>query len=85
MKSIKVMLPVLYLLTLYLFLLTFFWGYCWNWGIQFPLLKYLFQPLCSLESEESRYPQNVDVLVSARYSPWAGTPLPSKKYILQNP
>lgn len=68
MKSIKVPLPVLYLLTFCLCPFTFFWGYCWNWW-QTPLLQYIFQNICPLESEESRYPNNIDVLVSGRYVP----------------
>jgi hypothetical protein len=81
MKSIKVTLPILYLLTFFLFLFTFFWGYCWNWWAQNQLWQFLFQPLCPMISEEARYPQNIDVLVSARYFPSGGSVLPGGRTI----
>jgi hypothetical protein len=72
MKQNTIPLPLLYMLSITLFLFTFFWGYCWNWW-QTPWLQYFFQNFCPLVSEESRYPNNIDVLISGRYMP--GTPL----------
>lgn len=43
-----------------------YYGYCWGWwGRHSLLLQYLFQCNCSLASEGSRYPDDVDVLVPA--------------------
>jgi hypothetical protein len=82
MKRYSIPLPVLYLLSITIVGFTLFWGYCWNWWGQAPLWQLLFQSVCPLASDEARYPQNVDVLVSARLSPSAGHPLPSGKYLL---
>jgi hypothetical protein len=81
MKRYAIPLPILYLLSIAIISFTFFWGYCWNWWGQAPLWQLLFQSVCPLASDEARYPQNVDVLVSARLSPNAGHPLPSGKYL----
>jgi len=44
----------------------FYYGYCWGWwGRQSLLLQYLFQCNCPPASEETRYPDEVDVIVSA--------------------
>ncbi len=50
--------------------LLLYYGYCWGlWGRQSLLLQYLFQCSCPPASEEVRYPEDVDVVVSAcRYS-----------------
>ncbi|MDP1614626.1 MAG: hypothetical protein Q8L68_02405 [Methylococcales bacterium] len=41
-------------------------GYCWGiWGKNSLMLQYLFQCGCPLNSAESRYPDRVDVIVSA--------------------
>jgi hypothetical protein len=46
--------------------LLFFYGYCFGlWGRGSLLLQYLFQCSCPLASEEARYPDEVDVIVSA--------------------
>jgi len=47
-----------------------YYGYCWGWwGRQSLLLQYLFQCNCPPASEETRYPEAVDVVVPAcRYS-----------------
>ena len=46
--------------------LLLYYGYCWGlWGRQSLLLQYLFQCNCSAASTESRYPEKVDVVVSA--------------------
>jgi hypothetical protein len=43
-----------------------YFGYCWGWwGRQSLLLQYLFQCNCPPASEEARYPQSVNVIVSA--------------------
>jgi hypothetical protein len=43
-----------------------YYGYCWGWwGRQSLLLQYLFQCNCPPASEETRYPDEVDVIVSA--------------------
>lgn len=64
---------------------TLFWGYCWGWVPALPLVTFLFHPHCPDNSEESRYPTNVDVLVSSRYKPYARYSaylLPSGKKLL---
>jgi len=44
----------------------FYYGYCWGlWGRNSLLLQYLFQCNCPAASEETRYSQNVDVIVPA--------------------
>jgi len=44
----------------------FYYGYCWGlWGRNSLLLQYLFQCNCPPASEEARYPDNVDVIISA--------------------
>src|SRR5688572_12066667 len=44
----------------------FYYGYCWGWwGRSSLLLQYLFQCSCPAASEEARYPDNVDVIISA--------------------
>jgi hypothetical protein len=44
----------------------FYYGYCWGlWGRHSLLLQYLFQCNCPPTSEEARYPEDVDVIVSA--------------------
>lgn len=46
--------------------LLFYFGYCWGWwGRNSLLLQYLFQCNCPLASADSRYPDEVDVIVSA--------------------
>lgn len=46
-----------------------YYGYCWGlWGRQSLLLQYLFQCNCPPASEETRYPNSVDVIVSACYN-----------------
>ncbi|HET9912937.1 MAG TPA: hypothetical protein VFQ13_13660 [Anaerolineales bacterium] len=46
--------------------LLLYYGYCWGWwGRQSLLLQYLFQCSCPIVSEEARYPDEVDVIVSA--------------------
>lgn len=47
-----------------------YYGYCWGWWArQSLLLQYLFQCSCPAASEEARYPDEVDVIVSAcKYS-----------------
>ena len=46
--------------------LLFYYSYCWGlWGQSSLLLQYLFQCSCPAASEEARYPQRVDVIVSA--------------------
>jgi hypothetical protein len=43
-----------------------YYAYCWGvWGRQSLLLQYLLQCSCPAASEEARYPENVDVIVSA--------------------
>jgi hypothetical protein len=43
-----------------------YYGYCWGvWGRSSLLLQYLFQCNCPPASEEARYPNEVDVIVSA--------------------
>lgn len=43
-----------------------YYGYCWGlWGRNSLLLQYLFQCNCPPTSEEARYPQQVDIVVSA--------------------
>ncbi len=43
-----------------------YYGYCWGWwGRQSLLLQYLFQCRCPSASIESRYPEYIDVLLSA--------------------
>ena len=43
-----------------------YYGYCWGlWGRGSLLLQYLFQCSCPPASEEARYPDNVEVIVSA--------------------
>ncbi|MBN2116249.1 MAG: hypothetical protein JW730_06755 [Anaerolineales bacterium] len=61
-----------YRFRLILFILLFslpillYYGYCWGWwGRQSLLLQYLFQCSCPIASEEARYPDEVDVIVSA--------------------
>lgn len=52
-----------FLLVLPLF---FFYRYCWGlWGRGSLLLQHLFQCSCPVESEEERYPDEVDVVVPA--------------------
>lgn len=47
-------------------LLLLYYGYCWGWwGRQSLLLQYLLQCSCPIASEEARYPDEVDVIVSA--------------------
>lgn len=44
----------------------FYYGYCWGlWGRNSLLFQYLFQCSCPVASEETRYPDNVDVVVPA--------------------
>ncbi|HKY55910.1 MAG TPA: hypothetical protein VJM08_16455 [Anaerolineales bacterium] len=46
--------------------LLFYYGYCWGWwGRGSLLLQYLFQCNCPVASEETRYPEWVDVIVPA--------------------
>jgi hypothetical protein len=46
--------------------LILYYGYCWGrWGQQSLLFQYLFQCSCPVNSEESRYPEHVDVIVPA--------------------
>lgn len=46
--------------------LLFYFGYCGGlWGRQSLLFQYLFQCNCPSSSEEARYPESVDVIVSA--------------------
>jgi hypothetical protein len=46
--------------------LLLYYGYCWGiWGRQNLLLQYIFQCNCPPASEEARYPNSVDVIVSA--------------------
>jgi hypothetical protein len=48
-----------------------YYGYCWGrWGRQSLLLQYLFQCKCPPHREEARYPEAVDVLVSACLESW---------------
>jgi len=45
-----------------------YYGYCWGvWGRHSLLLQYFFQCNCPLASEEARYPDEVNVIVSACY------------------
>ena len=45
-----------------------YYGYCWGvWGRHSLLLQYLFQCNCPPASEEARYPDEADVIVSACY------------------
>lgn len=44
----------------------FYYGYCWGlWGRNSLLLQHLFQCKCPVASEETRYPKEVNVIVSA--------------------
>ncbi|MFT3891840.1 MAG: hypothetical protein QM730_09430 [Anaerolineales bacterium] len=46
--------------------LLFYYGYCWGlWGRRSLLLQYLFQCNCPPANENARYPDEVDVIVSA--------------------
>lgn len=46
--------------------LLLYYGYCWGlWGRHSLLLQYFFQCSCPPTSEEARYPDEVDVIVSA--------------------
>ena len=46
--------------------LLLYYGYCWGlWGRSSLLLQYLFQCSCPPASEEARYPDVVDVIISA--------------------
>lgn len=52
--------------------LLLYYGYCWGWwGRQSLLLQYFFQCSCPPSSAETRYPQQVDVIVSACSQPFA--------------
>lgn len=76
--------------------LLLYYGYCWGlWGRQSLLLQYLFQCNCPPASEEARYPNSVDVIVSAchndssRLSPsgrflyvWENQDDPTSTYLL---
>jgi hypothetical protein len=43
-----------------------YYGYCWGiWGRNILLMQYLFQCNCPPASEETRYPDNVDVIIPA--------------------
>jgi hypothetical protein len=45
-----------------------YYGYCWGlWGRSSLLLQYLFQCNCPIASEEARYPDEVDIVISACY------------------
>jgi hypothetical protein len=47
-------------------LLLFYYGYCWGlWGRHSLLMQYLFQCSCPPASEEARYPEQIDVIVTA--------------------
>ena len=44
----------------------FFYGYCWGlWGRENLLLQYLFQCGCPTSSKETRYPEQVDIIIPA--------------------
>jgi hypothetical protein len=44
----------------------FYYGYCWGlWGRSSLLLQYVFQCSCPATSAEARYPEQVDVIISA--------------------
>lgn len=44
----------------------FYYGYCWGlWGRNSLLFQYLFQCNCPASSEETRYPKEVDIIISA--------------------
>jgi hypothetical protein len=46
--------------------LLFYYGYCWGWwGQSSLLLQHLFQCSCPPASEQARYPDGVEVIVSA--------------------
>src|ERR1051325_5952807 len=48
-----------------------YWSWCWDWwGQENRLMQYLFQCQSPRASEEARYPDNVDVLVSACDDPY---------------
>jgi hypothetical protein len=63
----------------------FYYGYCWGlWGRGSLLLQYLFQCSCPPASEEARYPQYVDVIVSAcRYNSSILSPSGRLLYVLE--
>ena len=49
----------------------FKYGYCWGWwGRHSLLLQYYFQCQCPASSEQVRYPEEVDVIVSACTESW---------------
>lgn len=55
-------------LDILLFGLTFltYYGYCWGWwGRDSLLMQYIFQCGCPLSSNESRYPDKIDVVIPA--------------------
>lgn len=85
MLSHRFAFPLLALLSTIAVGATLFWGYCWGWVPALPIVMFIFHPNCPDNSEESRYPTNVDVLVSSRYKPFARSSaylLPSGKKLL---
>ena len=58
-----------------------YWAYCWGWwGQGNKILQYVFQCQCPTESEEARYPENIDVLFSACDEPGSVRLSPSGRY-----
>ncbi len=54
-----------------LFAAGLYWSWCWGWwGRESRLLQYLLQCQCPRASAEARYPDTVDVLVSACEDPY---------------
>ena len=54
------------LTTLLILPILLYYGYCWGlWGRNSLLLQYLFQCSCPPASEEARYPDEMDVIISA--------------------
>src|SRR5687768_16749344 len=64
--------------------LLFYYGYCWGWwGRNSLLLQYHFQCDCPIASEQTRYAEEVEVIVSAcrhNYSKLS----PSGRFLLVN-
>jgi hypothetical protein len=65
-----------------------YWTWCWGWWGQNRYLRYFLQCNCPVASEEARYPDDVDVLVSACENPFLSPYIqhasPSGRYTLFN-
>jgi hypothetical protein len=63
-----------------------YWTWCWGWWGQNRYLRYFLQCNCPAASEEARYPEEVDVLVSAcedpDLSPFGQLASPSGRYTI---